>query len=189
MAPVIVTLADAQAYIGLDALASDGRMTRIIESAEAWVANLCSVSWTNGTKTDNVSTYSNVLYLRQGPASAITSVTDRDGDDALDSDEYRLSNDGMRLYRVAGSSGGYLSWLQGSERWAVVYTGGYDGTAAPVVFKEAVLHMTRRWWDLVGGKSSESSEGLTTNWHALNDSTVIELLAPYQQRGVSGLVI
>jgi len=192
MTLALVTLADAQAYIGLSAAASDDRINRIAESAEDWIADKCGVSWTNGTKTDYLSSVGSgggLLRLQNGPASAVTSVDDRDLSLTLDSDEYRLSADGLRLQRLTGTGGTYTTWEPGMERYTVVYTGGYDGDDAPESFSEAVLQLVRRWWDTVGGKRSESSEGLSVNWASLADSSIMEIIAPHIQASSGAILL
>lgn len=190
MALAVVTLSDIQKVIGLEQTAADDRMTRIGESAEAWVAEKCGVAWTSVARIDYLNgDDQKLLHVENGPVTALTSVYDRDLTLTLDSDEYRISADGMRIQRMLSDST-YSRWERGMERWKVSYTGGYDGAAnVPSVLKEAILQLCRRWWDVNGGKVSESSEGLSVVWAGLADSAIMELLWPYVDRSSGALAL
>jgi len=148
--------------------ASDTLLDLLIDGAEAHVEQVLGVKFTTASRTDELNGGGHSLIPFSLPVTAITKITDQISGSELDSATFRQLDN-----QILFGTSGWNRWLEGRGRYKVEYTGGYDGAVtAPAGLKLVVLELTVRGYYNRSGLSSQSSQGVTTNWEQLAASDI-----------------
>ena len=197
MANAFITNDLASRFLKLrDAESQEGAvfLETMITGALDWISQHCDVLFGESRITEEQSGGGLSLIPRWRPLRQVVSVTDLEGEVTYTADtDYELRRGGLVL--IGGDR-----WPEGRGRWRIVYDAGYvpneliasTTTAAdnvssypmPLALVMAGLHLIRREYDNRGGVQSESVQGWSANWDALNDGQVTALLQPYRRAGL-----
>jgi len=148
--------------------ASDTLLDILIDGAEAYAEQVLGVKFTSTTRTDELNGGGHSLIPFSLPITAISKITDQISEAELDSDTFRQLDN-----QILFGTSGWNRWLQGRGRYKVEYTGGYDGAVtAPAGLKLSVLELSVRGYHNRSGLSSQSSQGVSTNWETIAASDI-----------------
>lgn len=175
-----VTVAQAKQHLRLSSSAADAILQIYIDACEEWLAHALGVAFTSASKTERADGGKDILLLSRKPVTAITSITDKYDDSTIDADEYFISQRG-----AIRESDQTQRWEGGSDRYEVVYTGGYGGTvtgdpALPSGIKLIVLQLVARVYTTRDGRASEgSTSGASISWMNWLDQDALKLMRAY----------
>lgn len=122
----LCALSDVKTYLGTTTTNTDAALTALITSVSATIENFCNRTFAQADYTDTYNgTGKSALYLREGPITAVSSVT-VDGlaiPAAASSTSYGYVFDDSMLYIRAG--GTCERFNKGVQNVTVTYTAGY----------------------------------------------------------------
>lgn len=179
---MIVTLSEIKEVLGISSSDIDDYLEILGETATQFIADYCNVAFEQEERTIYLSGWTKVLWLKSTPIISITSVTDVDTSQVLNSTDYRLVQGTCRLVQYD-----YSRWPEGDGRWKVIYLSGYTAgngydipSTIPVQLKQACLSLIKRRYDTIGDKSMQSVFGYNVTWREFAESDTIKLLNRYK---------
>jgi uncharacterized phiE125 gp8 family phage protein len=188
----LVTDAKAQAVQALSNVDA-ALLTSLLQAASAFVEHYCDRSFLSAAYTETISGKgTHVLYLRQRPVTAITSVVITDSSGATETvpaSDYALRAEAARLELLPYFVGIYGTFPPGRLNVAVAYTAGYAVGSIPDDLQEAVIQVTLQMHGLSNRKDAAiASETLGTYSVSYADLAsgvavtplIAELLNPYK---------
>lgn len=130
MATDLVTLAEVKSFIGISGSENDTLLAELIDYYTAVIETYTQRSWTKETQTEYIDGGNRDLIIGVRPITSITSITDTDNSEAVDSDDYDFDPEAGLVFLVdnATTTGrAFIRWGSGRRRWKVIYLGGIDG--------------------------------------------------------------
>lgn len=129
----LCALSDVKTYLGITTTTTDAALNALITNTSAAIENFCNRSFAQAVYTDTYNgTGKSVLYLREGPITAVASVS-VDGvaiPPASSATSYGYTFDDSMLYIRAG--GTCERFNKGVQNVVVSYTAGYVATPQDV---------------------------------------------------------
>lgn len=178
----IVTTEQARLYLQISHSVEDSLIPLMIDGAQEFVAATTGLYFHDGdgSVTEHLDGGNESLWPSRLPIQSVTSVTDRESGEAY---EYKATD--SRILRKTAN----LVWPGGNaaaQRWAVVYSAGYDIDSAPVGLRLAVLDLVYRAYNNRGGQSSSSGAGHSMNWASIANSDIMDILDRHSIRRLAG---
>lgn len=184
-----ISLNVAKEYLQISHAAEDTILQIVIDSVEEWIQLYCGILLV-GARNDQIAAQLGVvidgnevtenvdgggynLWPSLHPMTAITSVTDRDTDDAVTASDYRAN--ARRIFYESGAR-----WDRGPQKWQVVYEAGWTDATIPSGLKLAILDGIYRAYKKRGGEGRESAAGLSKEWEDLFGSDFIGRLRAFR---------
>ena len=183
----LLKLPEAKEFIRLPNAQADPHLQLLLDAAESWIAEEIGTAFQVTSRVDTLPGGFPTLRPTLLPIVAISEVRDVYTDEVVAAADFRWA-DG-KVFWASASGGGYpVMWNVGPARYRVTYTAGYnDGdtnkpegsVAAPVGIKLPLLHLVERAYKARGGVQIQTSSGAFTNWEALANGEIRQLLQPY----------
>ncbi|MBW2710103.1 MAG: phage gp6-like head-tail connector protein, partial [Deltaproteobacteria bacterium] len=143
----------------------DVQLQMLIDAAEEFAEEHCSLSLTSKTITDERADGGmHQLWPKVLPLTAVSSVADAwNDDDVVAASDYLFTET-----RIVVEEGG--QFLEGELRYKISYTAGYTSVTAPVGLKAAIIGLVLLSYNNSEGKSSQAAKGFGTDFKSLGDN-------------------
>lgn len=169
-----VTLEEAKRFIRIGSDGADAHVSQALDSAEAWVATMCSTSF--ATIVDAIQWHSGGGSYIQTPVLPIQSVFSLY--DAIENANMNDGSDfelrGNKIFYTRPSGDVLYRWPNGTQRYRTVATVGYTGAGgshpAPQGMKAPILMLTRRLYESGGSPMTVSTDD------------ILDMLTPFKLR-------
>lgn len=174
-----ISLSLAKEWLEISHSSQDNALAIVLDMLDEWIEEYCGIKLAAASRQEDLDGSDYELRPTMLPLNSVTSVSDL------------KSTSTTQYWRQVGdhilrktSSGLPLDsrWPGGPARFRVAYNGGYS--SVPATLKTAMLQLLHRAYNERGGLASFASSGVQSNWQAITDSSIGQLLRPFRKVGI-----